>query len=247
MADDPYDWDLRVDAWEEVAAMDAFLAMRDRIREEAAPRPGDRALDLGAGTGLITLALAPHVESVTALDLSRVMLDRLEAHAASEGVTNVDLVASDMRSLPFEDETFDLVVSNYAFHHLDDAAKEIAVSEARRVLAPNGRLVVCDMMFSLSLTPRDCRLLTSKAWAIASRGPAGLVRIVRNAGRVAIGTWEHPAPKETWERILRDRHFEEVRVELLAQEAGIATARRPAVPRRARRADQDGRHGDVGH
>jgi ubiquinone/menaquinone biosynthesis C-methylase UbiE len=229
MADDPFDWDSRVEAWEEVAATDAFLALRDRIRDEASPKPDDHILDLGAGTGLVTLALAPHAHTVTALDISPAMLERLQAHAASGGLTNVELVTADMHSLPFADETFDLVVSNYAFHHLEDTAKEIAVSEARRVLVPSGRLIVCDMMFSLSLRPRDRRLLTEKLRAIASRGPAGLVRIARNAGRVAVGTWEHPAPPETWQRILRDRHFDDVRVELLAQEAGIATARRPAT------------------
>jgi ubiquinone/menaquinone biosynthesis C-methylase UbiE len=233
-ADDPYDWDSRVEAWEEVAATDAFLELRDRIRREAAPRPGDRILDLGAGTGLVTLALAPHAESVTALDISAAMLERLQAHAATTGVTNIDVVAADMRSLPFEDETFDLVVSNYALHHLEDTGKEIAVSEARRVLTPTGRLVVCDMMFSLTLRRRDRRLLADKIRAVAARGPAGLLRIARNAGRVVVGNWEHPAPPETWEQILHDRHFENIRVELLAQEAGIATARRPDTPRQPR-------------
>lgn len=231
MADDPYDWDSRVEAWEEVAATDAFLALRDRLRDEASPQPDDHILDLGAGTGLVTLALAPHAHAVTALDISSAMLDRLHAHAASAGVSNVELMNADMRSLPFDDETFDLVVSNYTFHHLEDAGKEIALSEARRVLMPSGRLIVCDMMFALSLHARDRHLLAEKLKAIASRGPAGLLRIVRNAGRVAAGNWEHPAPPETWEQILRDRHFEDVRVELLAQEAGIATARRPATPR----------------
>jgi hypothetical protein len=64
MADDPYDWDSRVEAWEEVAATGAFLELRDRIRKEAAPLPDDRILDLGAGTGLVTLAFAPHAETV---------------------------------------------------------------------------------------------------------------------------------------------------------------------------------------
>jgi ubiquinone/menaquinone biosynthesis C-methylase UbiE len=221
------DWDSRVDAWEEVAATDAFCALRDRLRDEAAPARDERVLDLGAGTGLLTLALAPHVASVTALDISAAMLDRLDAHAVTEGLTNVELVAADMRSLPFDDETFDLVVSNYAFHHLDDSAKELAASEARRVLRPGGRLVLCDMMFSLSLQGRDRRLLLAKLRAIAARGPAGLVRILRNAGRVATGTWEQPAPPETWLRILRERHFADVRVQLLHQEAGLVTARRP--------------------
>jgi ubiquinone/menaquinone biosynthesis C-methylase UbiE len=227
------DWDSRVDAWEEVAATDSFRALRDRLRDEAAPAGDERVLDLGAGTGLLTLALAPHVASVTALDISAAMLDRLDAHAASEGLSNVELVAADMRSLPFDDEIFDLVVSNDAFHHLDDPAKQLAASEARRVLRPGGRLVLCDMMFSLSLQRRDRRLLLAKLRAIAARGPAGLLRIMRNAGRVATGTWEEPAPPETWERMLRERRFDDVHVELLEQEAGLATARRPFAPSRA--------------
>ena len=229
MAADPYNWDARVDAWEEVAATETLGVLRDRIAREAAPRRSDRVLDLGAGTGLVTLALAPVAADVTALDISRHMLERLDAHAAAACIPNIDLVAGDMRSLPFDDETFDVVVSNYAFHHLDDPGKELSLSEARRVLVPGGRLVVCDMMFSLSLQPRDRRLLLQKVRAIAARGPAGLLRIVRNAGRVAIGRWEQPAPPETWERMLAERHFADVRVELLEQEAGLATASRPAV------------------
>ena len=229
MATDPYNWDARVDAWEEVAATDTFRAIRDRVVREAAPRRGDRVLDLGAGTGLVTLALAP-LANVTALDISRHMLERLDAHAVADGVATVDLVAGDMRSLPFDDESFDVVVSNYAFHHLDNPGKELSLSEVRRVLVPGGRLVVCDMMFSLSLQPRDRRLLLHKLRAVAARGPAGLLRIVRNAGRVATGRWEQPASPETWERLLTDRHFADVRIELLKEEAGLATASRPFTP-----------------
>jgi ubiquinone/menaquinone biosynthesis C-methylase UbiE len=235
MADDPYNWDARVDAWEKVAATDTFGALRDRVVSEAAPRRSDRVLDLGAGTGLVTLALAPLAANMTALDISRRMLERLDARAAADGVTNVDLVAGDMRSLPFDDETFDVVVSNYAFHHLDDPGKELSLSEARRVLVPGGRLVVCDMMFSLSLQPRDRRLILYKLRALAARGPAGLLRIVRNAGRVATGRWERPASPETWARLLTERHFADVRIELLKEEAGLATASRPLVSEPAER------------
>jgi ubiquinone/menaquinone biosynthesis C-methylase UbiE len=155
------------------------------------------------------------------------MLDRLDAHAEENGISNVTTVAADMRTLPFEDESFDAVVSNYAFHHLVDADKAIALAEARRVLVPGGRLVVCDMMFSLSLQPRDRKLLAEKVVAIAKRGPSGLLRIARNAGRAVVGAWEHPATPEAWEQMLVDRHFAQVRVELLVNEAGLATARRP--------------------
>ena len=227
--DDPYDWDERVEAWEEVASSEAFLGLRDRVCTAAQPSPGDRVVDLGAGTGLLALELAPRVAEVTAVDISERMLERLDARAAADGVDNVRPVVGDLRSLPLEDDWATLVVSNYAFHHLVDADKELALTEARRVLAPGGRLVVCDMMFSLSLDARDRALLWHKLAAIARRGPAGVLRIARNAGRVAVGRWEHPSPPEEWERMLRDRRFEQVDVQLLANEAGLATALRPAA------------------
>lgn len=227
--DDPYDWDNRVEAWEEVAATDAFVTLRDAVCTAAAVSAEERVLDLGAGGGLVALALAPHVARVTAADISPAMLNRLEEHAAERGIGNVEAVVADMRVLPFDDHSFDVVVSNYAFHHLVDADKALALSEARRVLRPGGRLVVCDMMFSLSLQPRDRKLLAEKVIAIAKRGPSGLLRIFRNAGRVATGAWEHPATPETWEEMLADRRFENVYVELLVSEAGLALARRPPL------------------
>jgi ubiquinone/menaquinone biosynthesis C-methylase UbiE len=233
---DPYGWDRRVDAWEEVAGSESFARLRDRICELADPGADDRVVDLGAGTGLLTLALAPTVAEVIAIDISPGMLDRLRERADGDGVHNVVPIVADLRRLPLGDASATLVVSNYAFHHLDDAAKELALAEARRVLEPGGRLVVCDMMFSLSLEARDRRLITQKVLALARRGPAGLARIARNAGRVVARRWEQPAPAATWERMLVDRGFNSVSIELLEHEAGIAAARRPAAGRALARA-----------
>lgn len=229
MADDPYSWDERVEAWEEVAVTDAFRALRDRVLELADPEPDDLAVDLGAGTGLLALSLAPHVAELVAVDISSRMLERLGEHAREEGIDNIAFVEADLRRLPLADESATLVVSNYTFHHLDDPGKELALAEARRVLRPGGRLVVCDMMFSLSLEPRDRRLVQEKVVALLKRGPAGVLRILRNAGRVVAHRWEQPAPPETWEQMLLARGFEDVRVELLEHEAGVALARRPGV------------------
>jgi ubiquinone/menaquinone biosynthesis C-methylase UbiE len=229
VSEDPYRWDERVEAWEEVAESEAFLELRDRIVELAAPHPDDRVVDLGAGTGLLALALAPKVADVVAVDISGRMLERLDGTAASDGLENLHTLEADLRHLPLEDESATLVVSNYAFHHLDDAGKELALSEARRVLRPGGRLVVCDMMFSLSLESRDRRLVLEKVVAMLRRGPAGVVRILKNAVRVVVGRWEQPARPETWEQMLAARGFEDVRVELLEHEAAIAVARRPEL------------------
>ena len=229
MTHDPYGWDDRVEAWEDVVASEAFLAIRDRIIERAAPNADDCVVDLGAGTGLVSLAVAPRVHEVAAVDISTRMIERLEALAAADGVRNLRALEADLRVLPLEDEWATLVVSNYAFHHLDDAGKELALSEARRVLRPGGRLVVCDMMFSLSLDSRDRRVIWEKVAAMLRKGPAGVVRILKNAGRVVAGRWEQPARPETWVEMLEARGFVDVRIDLLEHEAAIATARRPAT------------------
>jgi hypothetical protein len=88
-------------------------------------------------------------------------------------------------------------------------------------------LVVCDMMFALSLDRRDRALVARKLVRIARRGPAGVVRILKNAARIAAGTWEHPASAERWRELLERRRFTDVDVRLLEHEAGVATARRP--------------------
>ncbi len=229
MSVDPYRWDERVGAWEEVAASDAFLAIRDRVVELAGPTGDDHVVDLGAGTGLLTLALAPRVREVIAVDISERMLERLDDAAAADGVYNVEPLVADLRRLPLEDESATLVVSNYAFHHLDDPGKELALAEARRILRPGGRLVMCDMMFSLSLAPRDRRLVWEKVRELLKRGPGGVVRILRNGLRIVAGRWEQPTTPEAWEEMLLARGYEEVRIELLAHEAAVAVARRPEV------------------
>jgi ubiquinone/menaquinone biosynthesis C-methylase UbiE len=227
--DDPYRWDERVHAWEEVTASEAFQAIRDRIVALAQPQRDECVVDLGAGTGLLALALAPKVREVVAVDISQRMLERLDDAAIADGIHNIEFLTGDLRRLPLEDELATLVVSNYAFHHLDDAGKELALAEARRILRPGGRLVIGDMMFSLSLKPRDRRLILEKVVALLKRGPAGAVRILRNAARVALGRWEQPATPETWAEMLEARGFEDVRIELLQHEAAVAVARRPDV------------------
>lgn len=220
-------WDDRVRAWEDVAATPAFRRLATCVLGLATVEVGNTVVDLGAGTGLLSLSAAAKAERVVAVDYSQPMLDRLGEHALVAELDNVVCLRADLREVPLPDAYADTVVSSYAFHHLDDAGKELALAEARRILRPGGRLVVCDMMFGLTLAAADRRIIASKLAAIARKGPAGLVRIARNAGRVAAGRWEHPASPDRWREMLEARRFADIEVGMVEHEAGIAVAVRP--------------------
>lgn len=102
----------------------------------AAPRAGDRALDVGAGPGFLSGALLGRVAEAVALEPSQAMLDY-----APEGVTAV--VGSALR-MPFEDASFDLVTCVNSLHHLPDP--HAALREIARVLAPGGRFAIQDYL-----------------------------------------------------------------------------------------------------
>lgn len=222
------DWDRHVIEAEEVARGRGFRELRDRIIELADLHPDDRVVDVGAGTGLLSLAVAERVERVWAIDISPRMVEYLRAKSASADRHNIEAVVASGVSLPLVDQSASLVVSNYCFHHLDDRDKMRALREARRVLVPNGRLVLGDMMFRPALTDaRDRRVISGKVRAMLRKGPAGAVRLAKNGLRFATACWEKPARPEWWAQALGEAGFIHVTVEPLPHEGGIASARRP--------------------
>ena len=226
-------WDRHVVHAEDIARGRGFRDLRDAIVQRAAPKAEDRVLDVGSGTGLLTLALAPHVSRVWALDISPTMGAYLRTKSASAGAANVECVEASAISVPLVDESIDLVVSNYCFHHLSDPDKMRALAEVRRVLVPGGRLVLGDMMFAVTLTDaRDRKVVATKVKAILRKGPAGVLRLAKNAARLATARWDKPARSDWWREALAEAGFVEVSVETLAHEGGIAAARKRATASR---------------
>jgi ubiquinone/menaquinone biosynthesis C-methylase UbiE len=222
------DWDRHVIEAEEVARGVGFGELRDLILERAEPRPADRAIDLGAGTGLLSLPLAAQVSRLWAIDISPAMCEYLRVKATSAGLTNVEVAVASAVSLPLVDGAADLVVSNYCLHHLSNEDKHRALREIHRVLAPGGRVVLGDMMFRPALnSSRDRKVLSAKVRALVRKGPSGVVRLVKNGARFAAARWEKPVRPEWWGDALLQAGFVAVSVEPLPHEGGIASAKKP--------------------
>ena len=221
-------WDAHVTHAEEVARGAGFAQLRDRILSMAAPVGDDTAVDIGSGTGLLTLPLAGMVHQVWAVDIAPLMGEYVGTKALSAGIDNISTATASAVSLPLVDGSATLVVSNYCFHHLDEEGKRRALREIHRVLEPGGRLVFGDMMFRVSVTDRrDRQVVAAKVRGMLKKGPAGVIRLARNGVRFLGGRWERPARADWWEAALRDAGFVDVHVEVLSHEGGVAAARRP--------------------
>jgi arsenite methyltransferase len=108
--------------------------------------PGERVLDLGSGAGTDSLIAAQMVGSegsVTGIDMTAEMLAKARAAAAEMGTSNVQFVEGEAESLPFRDESFDVVISNGVIDLVPD--KDAVYSEIHRVLAPDGRIQIADV------------------------------------------------------------------------------------------------------
>lgn len=115
-----------------------------RLVALAAPQPSEVALDAGCGAGHTAAAIAPLARSVVALDLSDAMLSAARKLANERGLRNMEFRRGDVEALPFDESSFDLVVSRYSAHHWPNP--QLALHEIRRVLRPGGRLVLGDIV-----------------------------------------------------------------------------------------------------
>ena len=112
----------------------------------AAPRPADKALDIGTGVGAVAFAFAPHVAHVTAIDISPAMLERAEQSRQALAAANIAIRWADAITLPYREASFDLVTCRDLCPYVRDAAALFA--QLRRVLKVGGRLALDELIGS---------------------------------------------------------------------------------------------------
>jgi ubiquinone/menaquinone biosynthesis C-methylase UbiE len=116
----------------------------DWIVERLDLQPQLEVLDVAAGTGHLSRAIAPHVRRVVALDLTPEMLAQGRQEAGRQALTNVTFELGEAEHLPYGNEVFDLVVTRFSLHHFVDPRGP--VREMVRVCCRGGRVVVIDLV-----------------------------------------------------------------------------------------------------
>ena len=138
-------------------------------------QPFGEALEIGAGTGYFSLNLlqAGVIERATATDISPGMLAILEENAARLGL-EVRTATAEAETLPFPDQSFDLVFGHAVLHHIPDLAQ--AFSEFHRVLRPGGTLAFCGEPSRygdlLAAIPKRTALMVAPVWRRVVRASA---------------------------------------------------------------------------
>jgi ubiquinone/menaquinone biosynthesis C-methylase UbiE len=161
----------------------------------------EHVLDAGCGAGHTALAFAPYVSRVIAYDLTPAMLEQVEQLSRERGIPNVTTRQGDVEELPFNDGTFDVVVSRYSAHHWPHPVN--ALREFYRVLKPAGQLILSDIVapdepapdtflqaIELLRDPSHVRDHTITQW-IAMLGEAGFHSEI-------VFTWQLPLNFAEW-------------------------------------------------
>ena len=146
------------------------LELTCHLGEVTGLKEADRVLDIACGRGVSAVYLAKHFGChVTGLDYGPENIATAEAHASTEGVSYLTTFRQgDAEGLPFDDGSFDVVISECSFCTFPDKTR--AASEMARVLRPDGRLGLTDMTVSGPL-PEDIQSMLAWVTCIAWSSP----------------------------------------------------------------------------
>ncbi|WP_092551562.1 class I SAM-dependent methyltransferase [Herbiconiux ginsengi] len=185
-----------------------------------APRPGERILDLAAGTGTSSASLARSGAHVVAADFSPGMIEVGRKQQA--GMPNIEFVVADGMNLPFGDDEFDAVTISFGLRNIVEP--QTALAELFRVTKPGGRIVICE--FSTPAAP----IRSAYYWYLKHVMPTLAKAVSSNVPAYgylfeSIESWPDQKTLAAW---LRTAGFEQVRYRDLS--AGIVALHKGTKP-----------------
>ena len=175
-------WARWYDLFGRVISLGRDKAIRENLIELAAPALGEKARDVGCGTGTLALALKSSVGTgeVHGIDASPEMIE-VAREKAAKASSDIDFRVALIEAIPFPDATFDLVTSSLMLHHLPDDLKRTGLDEIRRVLKPGGRFMAMDFA-AHSHSPLGHHMLTTFGHSHGESMVDKLAPLLKDAG-----------------------------------------------------------------
>lgn len=109
------------------------------------PKDVEKALDLGCGSGSLSVLMANHVQRLIAIDISPSLISMAKEHRLKNSVSNLELLVADAEKLPFREHSFDFVFSYGVLHHTDIDHTLLGIG---RLVKPGGKAVIFDYVMS---------------------------------------------------------------------------------------------------
>jgi ubiquinone/menaquinone biosynthesis C-methylase UbiE len=195
-----------------------YFRVIKKIVEFTQPKSQDVVLDIGAGTGAVSFALAPRVKRVIAVDISESMLQEARKKAEDANIGNIEFVVGDFLQ-PNVHEKVDAIVSNIALHHLTDKEKEQAIKNMAGLLNDKGRIVLGDVIIFFDTNQKQADEVLDVIEEYFGRKKSKAIKRLREVFRE-----RHPAKFETLEGYFKGAGFEVVKVEKIFSIIGIIKA-----------------------
>jgi ubiquinone/menaquinone biosynthesis C-methylase UbiE len=133
--------------WDENPQRTALaLAVAKAIIASTRPGKSMRALEFGCGTGLVSMEIAPLVQTLSAIDTSREMLAVLHNKISISGITNIETSFTDLSASTesvFNEKQFELIYCSMTLHHIDDTAEFL--NRLSALLSPGGIVALADL------------------------------------------------------------------------------------------------------
>jgi len=129
----------------------------------------DTVIDFGSGTGTFVMQAARRCARVYAVDVSKIMLDRAESKATKAGLTNIEFRHAGFLTYEHTSQSVDAIVTTFAFHHLPDFWKGIALKRINKILKPGGQFYIHDVIMEEGNTIDNIQALIDKLEAAGGK------------------------------------------------------------------------------
>lgn len=178
-------WASFYDAFTNILTLGHIGMLRSMTIDLSQLKSGEKILDVGCGTGGVTIPAKQRVGQTgeaAGIDPAPEMIAVAKKKAGRKGL-EIDFRVGVIESLPYKDETFDVVTSSLMMHHLPYELQVKGLAEIRRVLKPGGRIFIADMLrLSMSLHDRLFATLTLHGGRVKRFGIQDLPKTMEESG-----------------------------------------------------------------